>query len=153
MHRYELLNGTAHSVIQGCSVRINQEVLRVHRNQLDGDTVFLGNTDSRLSLYAGDSLSSRSVLLLCLNSDLTDTCTVDLSHQFNLVNSLLNLVTVEVFHQLSFELLNVQGSAVNVLQIILNIEPLALPEQGLHNFSVSSLNRLLCGRGDDTATF
>jgi hypothetical protein len=97
-------------------------------------------------------LCSWSVFLLHLDDDFTNTSAVDLSHQLNLVNSLLNLVTVKVLHQLSFDRLNVQGSTVHITDVIFNIKPFALTEDSFHDLSVASLNGLLSGRGDNPAT-
>ena len=152
MQAYVLLNCYAQAVINACTVRVKQEVLGVHRHNLDSCTVFLLDTDSCLTHYTGDRLCSRYVLFLSLDNDLTDASTVDLSHQFNLVDSLTNLVLLKVIHQLSFNHGDIKLITVHILNVILNVKEVTLTKDSFHDLSVASLNCLLSSRGNDTAT-
>ena len=153
MQAHWLLNRYTHTVIHGCTIRIKQEVLRIDRVQGDADTILLSDTDGCLTCNAGDSLSSWNVLFNSLNYEFTNACTVDLSHQANLVDTLTDLVLVEVLHHLSFEHTYVDRLTIHILNVIFNVEVLTLTEHSFHDLSMGCFNGLLSGGGDDTTTF
>ena len=146
-----LLNCNTHSVLNRVSVRINQEVLRVDRLDLYSDTFLLLHTNSCCLSNAGNSLSSRDIFFFCLDDQLTDTCTIDLSHQLDVVDRLLDLVLLEVFHQLVLQGFNVKGITVHISDVVFDVKELTLTEDSFHDLSMPCLNCLLCSRGDDTA--
>ena len=95
---------------------------------------------------ARNRLSCGDKDLLGLDNNLANARAVDFGHQFDLVNGFADLVLLEILHQLGFDHLNINRVLVDVLQVVLNVEKLALAEDRFHDLRVTSLNSLLRGR-------
>ena len=91
----------------------------------------------------------RNILLFVRNDDFGNSCAVNLGQQHDLLDALADFVLFEVLVKQVFQLLNVKLRSVFVLQVVLDVEELALAENGLHDFGVAGFDGLLRGRRDD----
>ena len=151
--RDEFLDCHAHTVINRCAVGVKQEVLGIDWHDLDRNTVTFHHTNSSLPLLIRDWLSGGDVLLLSFDHNLTNTSTVDFSHQFDLVDSFANLVFLKILHELIFDLFNIEWITVYILNIVFNVKEVTLSKDGFHDFGMASFYSLLGSGGNNAATF
>ena len=144
-----LLNRHAHAVVDRRAVGVKQEVFRVDGHDFDGDAAFFHHTNGRLARLPWNRLRGGLKHLFRLDDDLADARAVDFGHQFDLIDGFSDLVLLEVFHELRFEHAHVNRVLVDVLQVVLDVEKLTLPEDGFHDFRMTRLHGLLSGRCDD----
>ena len=148
-----LLNGHTHAVVDGCAVRVEQEIFRIHRHELDCYARLLNHTNGCLALHAWDRLRGRDVFHLGANDDLTNACSVNLSQELDLVDRLFDLVFLEVFGELRAQRFDVDRLLIGVLQVVFNIKKLARAEDRFHDLRVASFDGLLGRRGDNFRSF
>ena len=85
----------------------------------------------------------RRVFLLHRDGDLGNTRAVNLSQKLDLIDVLPELVFFQILHHLDLDHLDIQRVAVDVLDVVLDVEEFTRAKDRLHDLGVSCLDSLL----------
>ena len=152
MNRNILLNCAAHCIVNGFTIGVNEEVFGVYRLEANACAGSFKYTNGCLALSAGNRPCSWLKACHFLNNNFTNACSINFSHQLDVVNAFLNFVLLKIFHQQGFKAFHIHWVLVYIQNVILNVKELSVAKDGLNNFSVASFYCWLGGRRNNTAT-
>ena len=152
MNAHILLNSAAHCFIKAVCIGVNEEVLWIDRLELDACTLRRSHANSCHALHVRHCLRSWFIFCVRSHSDFTNACAIDFSHQLDVVNALLNLIALEIFHEKLLNSFHIHWVAVYIFDIIFNVKEFPLTKDGFNHFSMACFHSLLRGRTNDAAT-